>query len=252
MCNFGLKKVVIGEGVETIGKMAFFMTRPEELIVGSNVKYVGEAALGVSERINVTCLGPAFEEWDEYTEDIDAKSTIYVLENKYEGWAEKYPKLIDNFRYNVEGTQWTSGDCHVQLNTDNTITVSGTGAMADYASTDDVPWKDDRTMVRKVTFESGVTKIGKNAFAGFTSALNVEVEGDQLATWEGAATDFSEGTTFHFNKDGQWLDKFPALLNRSYEIACGGSLYWNYDKTNKVLNFYKKVLRRVGRNEQLW
>ena len=246
MCNFGLKKVVIGEGVETIGKMAFFMTRPEELIVGSNVKYVGEAALGVSERINVTCLGPAFEEWDEYTEDIDAKSTIYVLENKYEGWAEKYPKLIDNFRYNVEGTQWTSGDCHVQLNTDNTITVSGTGAMADYASTDDVPWKEFSTKVRRVTFENGVTKIGKNAFDGFTTALNVEVEGDQLATWEGAATDFSEGTTFHFNKDGQWLEKFPALLNRSYEIACGGSLYWNYDKTNKVLNFYKKVYEESG------
>lgn len=245
MGDFYLKKVVIGEGVETIGDLAFYFTRPEEFIVGSNVKHVGKAALGVRERTIVTCLGPAFEDWDEYDEDIDAKATIYISKQHYPGWIEKYPLLVDNFRYNASESEWHSGDCLVKLNTDNTMTVSGTGAMADYASIDDVPWKDDRTMVRKVTFESGVTKIGKNAFAGFTSALNVEFDGDQL-TWEGSATDFSEGTTFHFNKDGRWLDIFPALLNRSYEIACGGGLFWNYDKTNKVLNFYKKVFEDPG------
>ena len=246
MGDFYLKKVVIGEGVETIGDLAFYFTRPEEFIIGSNVKHVGKAALGVRERTIVTCLGPAFEDWDEYDEDIDAKATIYISKQHYPGWIEKYPLLVDNFRYNASESEWHSGDCLVKLNTDNTMTVSGTGAMADYASIDDVPWKDDRTMVRKVTFESGVTKIGKNAFAGFTSALNVEFDGDQL-TWEGSATDFSEGTTFHFNKDGRWLDIFPALLNRSYEIACGGSLFWSYDKTNKVLNFYKKVFEESGR-----
>ena len=240
MGDFFLKKVVIGEGVETIGKMAFFFTRPEEIIVGPNVKNVGEAALGVRESTNVTCLGPAFEQWDEYAEDIDARATIYVLTEDFEGWVSKYPDLADNFRYNSAESEWQSGDCLVKLNTDNTITVSGTGAMADYASTDDLPWKDFCTKVRRVTFENGVTKIGKNAFAAFTSAMNVVVEGDQLATWEGAATDFSEGTTFHFNADGQWLEKFPGLLNRSYEIACGGGIFWKYDKTNKVLNFYRK------------
>ena len=165
MGDFFLKKVVIGEGVETIGKMAFFFTRPEEIIVGPNVKNVGEAALGVRESTNVTCLGPAFEQWDEYAEDIDARATIYVLTEDFEGWVSKYPDLADNFRYNSAESEWQSGDCLVKLNTDNTITVSGTGAMADYASTDDLPWKDFCTKVRRVTFENGVTKIGKNAFA---------------------------------------------------------------------------------------
>ena len=246
MGNFYPEKIVIGEGVERIGKMAFLMTRPQEFIIGSNVKYVGEAALGIRERTNFTCLGPAFENWEEYSDDIEANSTIYVLENDFEGWVAKYPKLSDNFRYNAEETQWTSGDCTVKLNADNTITVSGTGAMDDYASADEVPWKTYSTKVRRVTFESGVTKIGNNAFAGFTTAVNVDIEGDQLATWEGAGTDFYEGTTFHFNTDGRWLAKFPALLNRQYEIACGGGFFWNYDKTAKVLNFYRKDYEGSG------
>ena len=56
---------------------------------------------------------------------------------------------------------WTSGDCTVTFS-DGVMTVSGTGAMADYTS-NSAPWSDSD--VKTIVIESGVTSIGNSAFA---------------------------------------------------------------------------------------
>ena len=55
-----------------------------------------------------------------------------------------------------------------------TLTISGTGAMADYGNQDDQPWKDYRSLITRVVISNGVTSIGSNAFfkcnnTGFTT-----------------------------------------------------------------------------------
>ncbi len=45
-----------------------------------------------------------------------------------------------------------------------TLTVSGSGAMPDYSSADEQPWKDNSDKIRKVILEEGVTGIGSCAF----------------------------------------------------------------------------------------
>ncbi len=63
-------------------------------------------------------------------------------------------------------TSGTTGDCTWRL--DGTVlTISGTGAMADYYSTGDLPWG---LSITKVIIESGVTAIGTYAF-GFCRQL---------------------------------------------------------------------------------
>ena len=63
--------------------------------------------------------------------------------------------------------QWTSGDCTVTFS-DGVLTVSGTGAMADYTS-NSAPWYGSE--VKTIVIESGVTSIGEGAFA---SCYNLE------------------------------------------------------------------------------
>ena len=59
---------------------------------------------------------------------------------------------------------WTSGACTVTLS-DGVMTVSGTGAMADYADSYATPWYGYCSNAETIVIESGVTSIGNSAFA---------------------------------------------------------------------------------------
>ncbi|MCR4645880.1 MAG: leucine-rich repeat protein [Oscillospiraceae bacterium] len=46
----------------------------------------------------------------------------------------------------------------------STLTISGTGAMADYESASDTPWYDIRSSIEHIVVKEGMTSIGANAF----------------------------------------------------------------------------------------
>ena len=54
-----------------------------------------------------------------------------------------------------------------------TLTISGTGAMADFAGRDYQPWKDYRSSITSIVIENGVTGIGKSAFASSSGLTSV-------------------------------------------------------------------------------
>ena len=68
---------------------------------------------------------------------------------------------------------WTSGACTVTLE-GTILTVSGSGAMADYAGGDQ-PWKDYLSSISSIVIEDGVTGIGGNAFHGCTGLISVDI-----------------------------------------------------------------------------
>ena len=80
--------------------------------------------------------------------------------------------------------KWTAGgDCGAegdgsnltwQLDSDGTLTISGTGKMADYRIID-VPWENQRERIKKIVIENGVTSIGKVAFAICSNATTVDI-----------------------------------------------------------------------------
>ncbi|SDG28065.1 Leucine rich repeat-containing protein [Prevotella communis] len=67
---------------------------------------------------------------------------------------------------------WTSGDCTVTLS-NGTLTVSGTGAMADYDNLSDLPWINNSGDITSVVVESGVTSVGMSAFESLENMTSV-------------------------------------------------------------------------------
>ena len=68
-------------------------------------------------------------------------------------------------------------DVRWALSTDGTLTISGTGQMADYWSGDLPPWSVYRGQIRTVEIEAGVTSIGNSAFSGCSGLTNVTISG---------------------------------------------------------------------------
>ena len=61
------------------------------------------------------------------------------------------------------------------LDDEGTLTISGTGAMTDYASSNTVPWNYLCSGIKKVVINNGVTRIGLSAFYHCDSLVSVEI-----------------------------------------------------------------------------
>ena len=60
------------------------------------------------------------------------------------------------------------------LDSDGVLTISGTGEMKDYVSSDSAPWYSQRKNIKNVQILDGVTSIGNSAFE-FTSLTSVSI-----------------------------------------------------------------------------
>ena len=105
--------------------------------------------------------------------------SISAARNAYDALSDELKPLVSNYNVltDAEDTYaalapriWTSGDCQVLLwPGDSSMIVSklpgeGNGVMDNYATKNDVPWKEYQLAVKTLTIESGVTEIGKCAF----------------------------------------------------------------------------------------
>ena len=73
-----------------------------------------------------------------------------------------------------------SGECGAQggnvtwsLDDAGTLTISGTGAMADYSNTSITPWQEYKSSIKAIHIQSGVTGIGSWAFRDCANLTNV-------------------------------------------------------------------------------
>ena len=62
-----------------------------------------------------------------------------------------------------------------ELTDDGTLTISGTGKMADYPYNTDAPWYYNRFDVKSIVIGDNVTTIGENAFWMFNKLTSVEL-----------------------------------------------------------------------------
>ena len=107
--------------------------------------------------------------------------------------------------------RWTaSGKCGVggndltwTLDDSGTLTISGSGAMADYEEPENQPWKSQRNSIRKVVIGDKVTSIGENAFANCPGLKAVELPPNGVLetikynafSWVGSSSEVSAGIT---------------------------------------------------------
>ena len=136
----------------------------------------------------------------------------------------------------------TSGDCSaagdgsVTWSYDEdttTLTISGKGAMADYASASKTPWYSYRKTATKIVVESGVTSVGAYAFSGLTKLTSVTLS-DTLKTIGYRAFRSCTGLTS------------IEIPNSVTEIAAVAFYNWDATKTIKFNRDKNTVLRDVA------
>ena len=99
----------------------------------------------------------------------------------------------------VSGT-WaqTSGNCGDGVTwsyDEGTLTISGSGAMADYDDKKDQPWKNNRSSITSVVIEKGVTHIGDRAFRSCDNLATVTFATGSQLTSIGKYAFYSSGLT---------------------------------------------------------
>lgn len=114
-----------------------------------------------------------------------------------------------------------------------TLTISGKGAMADYASASKTPWYSYRKTATKIVVESGVTSVGAYAFSGLTKLTSVTLS-DTLKTIGYRAFRSCTGLTS------------IEIPNSVTEIAAVAFYQWDATKTIKFNRDKNTVLRDVA------
>ena len=72
----------------------------------------------------------------------------------------------------------TSGDVSWSLDSEGVFSVTGVGAMANYASAEEVPWKEYVSQITSVSVGAGVTNVGDYAFEGSANLGEVSLNED--------------------------------------------------------------------------
>ncbi|MCQ2112698.1 MAG: leucine-rich repeat protein [Bacteroidaceae bacterium] len=103
------------------------------------------------------------------------------------------------------------------------LTISGTGAMADYTTSATGPWNSQKDNIKCVIIGEGVTTIGNCAFYNYTNLKDVIFKG-------------SECPTFNLYKGSMWMQYYPfELCNLTIHYPIGGQKY-STDGNCKYLN----------------
>ena len=157
-----MTRVIIGEGVTKVGSNAFAgCTALNDVFVkGANTLTIGTAAF-----------------------DATKTPAIYVptgQEAAYQTAWSAYAGSIGEYM-NCGADAMAVYDAATK-----TLTICGKGAMTDFASAADQPWKALQGQVQTVSFEPFITAIGANAFSGCSALTAANIEGTGVTIADGA------------------------------------------------------------------
>ena len=186
-----IEKLVIEEGVTNVGAYALNQaTNLEEVTLPSTITYVGDYAFNGDVNINkITCVAtdvPTVKSHGVYQSGMTYVSSAFanvpnnivvtvplsaIATYKTTGVVSNSVSLTGwNYftNYHATGTCGASGDNLLWDYADatHTLSITGEGAMADYASNTAMPWNSVKASITTLVIGDEVTSIGKYAFAG--------------------------------------------------------------------------------------
>ena len=191
-----IKTVVIKEGITNIGQAAFSKcSKLTSVTIPNSVTSIGWASFYQCKSLKSITIpnsvvnlnyNNVFEQcyaltdlYFSWTENVpEYNSTIFRSSSapktihipcgttalyEEQGWANSLCTLEDHV---ISGTCGADGDnlTWTLCTTDSTLTISGTGAMADFVADADCPWYQYRTQIYTINIDEGVTTIGAKAF----------------------------------------------------------------------------------------
>ncbi len=127
---------------------------------------------------------------------------------------------------NENGVTWALDD-------EGTLTISGTGAMADYDAASSVPWNGSVATIKTVVIEDGVSKIGANAFYGCKNLNSVTIAKSVNFIGFGAFLNCTRLTDVYYaGTQENWnsITKMDSMYNFILHYHCGATdndnVYW--------------------------
>ena len=157
-----ITRVIIGEGVTKVGSNAFqgCTALNDVFVKGTGTLTIGTAAF-----------------------DATKTPAIYVptgAEAAYQTAWSAYAGSIGEYM-NCGADAMAVYDAATK-----TLTICGKGAMTDFASAADQPWKSLQGQLQTVSFEPFITAIGANAFSGCSALTAANIEGTGVTIADGA------------------------------------------------------------------
>lgn len=186
----GARQIELPAGLKMIDVGAFFNSRLEEIQIPEGVEMIGfDAFQGCHSLKKVTLPGTlrSLRYYASYGQtDLPFMNCNALEEVTYSGFTANYEDLIlnavqDDPLRTVEltidaggvipdsGLTWRAEGPSGDL----TLTISGTGPMPDYTSSDQLPWKDGRDEITHIVIEEGVTHLGSYAFSKMKNLVSV-------------------------------------------------------------------------------
>ena len=157
-----ITRVIIGEGVTKVGSNAFqgCTALNDVFVKGAGTLTIGTAAFDATKT-------PAI-----YV-PTGAEAAYQTAWSAYAGSIGEYMNCGDNVMAVYDAAS-------------HTLTICGKGAMTDFASAADQPWKALQGQLQTVSFEPFITAIGANAFSGCSALTAVNIEGTGVTIADGA------------------------------------------------------------------
>ncbi len=162
---------VIPDGVTHIGSDAFtYCTNLVGVTIPASVIFIPNWSF--DECPNLTIYG--------YT---GSTAETYAKENNipFQPLAEPVITVIASGTCGAQGDNLTW-----KLTSDGTLTISGTGAMADWVSYDATPWSNYKSSIKRVVIEKGVASIGGQAFSSCSTLTEFSIADTVLSIGEQA------------------------------------------------------------------
>ena len=157
-----ITRVIIGEGVTKVGSNAFqgCTALNDVFVKGAGTLTIGTAAF-----------------------DATKTPAIYVptgTEAAYQtAWSAYAGSIGEYMNCGADAMAVYDAASH-------TLTICGKGAMTDFASAADQPWKALQGQLQTVCFEPFITAIGTNAFSGCSALTAANIEGTGVTIADGA------------------------------------------------------------------
>ena len=195
-----IRKIVVAEGVTKIGKYAFqSITNSCGVYLPASLTTINDYSFymssGISYIVSANTSAPSVIDrttgYSSYSSDaftsVSTATLIYVPAGSTTTYSTAYTspnntssgwRRFSNFLPYTGTCGATGNEANVTWTfdpADNSMTISGTGAMYDYNNATAAPWNSLKSTIAAVVIEDGITKCGKYTFSNCTALTSISL-----------------------------------------------------------------------------